>query len=209
MRTKTLNAIYNMTFKTYPFTGIWQEVFGEPETGGAWLIYGEEKQGKTWFAILLANYLSQHARVLYVSAEEGISKNFADTCKRAGLSAKSKMAVSGYEPLPELEARLNSRRPPQVVVLDNLTKYSEEMKYGKLLKLLHDYPDVLWLCLAHEEGGKPYTSTAKLCSRFAKIIVRVQGLKGFVKGRCPGGEIMIDEEKAQLVWGTNNENSKS
>ena len=203
MRTKTLNAIYNMTFKTYPFTGIWQEVFGEPETSGAWLIYGEEKHGKTWFSIMLANYLSQLARVLYVSGEEGISKNFQETCKRAGLSAKSKMVASEYAPIIELEEKLSGRRSPQIVVIDNLTTYNEELKYGKFLELLRKYPDVLWLFIAHEEGGKPYTSSAKLCSRYAKVIVRVQGLKAFVKGRCPGGEILIDEEKAQLVWGTN------
>lgn len=202
MRTKSLHAIFNMSFKTYPFTGIWQQVFGEPETNGVWLIYGEEKQGKTWFSILFANYLSTMARVLYVSAEEGISKNFQETCKRAGVTVKSKMVAAEYAPIEDIEQMLLRKRAPQIVIIDNLSIYNEELKYGKFLDLLRQYPNVLWLFLAHEEGGKPYTSSAKLCSRYAKVIVRVQGLKAFVKGRCPGGELMIDQEKAELIWGT-------
>lgn len=177
-------------------------VFGSPEVSGAWLIYGAEKNGKTWFALMLANYFTNHAKVLYISGEEGTGKDFTEACKRAGLEAtNTKIKATGYVELDELQKRLDERRSAKVIVLDNITVYNEAFKYGKFKKLIGDNPDKIFIFLAHEENGEPYTSTAKMCRRLAKIIVHVEGLVAQVSGRCPGGTINIDEEKAQLYWG--------
>ena len=47
------------TYKTFPFEGVWEKALGNPEVGGFWIIYGREKQGKTWFSLMLAEYLSK------------------------------------------------------------------------------------------------------------------------------------------------------
>ena len=150
MRTLSAKNVYSIVARTMPFTGIWEEVFDHPEYGGAWIIYGPEKNGKTSFALMLANYLSTLEKVLYISAEEGMQDSFKRAMFRAGISPENRtLKFSDYLP------------------------------------------------------GEPYTATAKACRRYAKIIVRIQGLAAFVSGRVNGrgGRIVIDEEKAALRFG--------
>lgn len=177
-------------------------MLGAPERNGAWLIWGAEKNGKTTLALMLADYLSTVEDTLYISAEEGLGKNFKDACQRAGISPTTKLRAMPYMPLAELEEYLSAKRRPKIVVIDNITVYHEEMKYGAFLNLLKKHDDKLFIFLAHEEQKQPYTSSAKLCSRYAKVKIHVQGLVGFVGGRCPGGTVVVDEEKAALYWGT-------
>lgn len=59
--------------ETYPFTGDWAKIFGEPDIRFSTLIRGEAKSGKSTFCAKLAQYVSQFGRVLYVSAEERLN----------------------------------------------------------------------------------------------------------------------------------------
>lgn len=203
-RTLNLKNLYAKKFKTFPFTGIWQQVMGHPETCGVWIIYGRDKNGKTWFCLKLAEYLSSFEKALYVSAEEGIAMDFVAACQRAGLDPNNnRLQFTEYLLRDELEEKLKNGRT-KVVFIDNITFYAEELKYGWLRKLKDKYPKVLWVYIAHEDEtkkGQPATATAKLAKKLAKVIVHVQGLACFVSGRVPGGVISIDEEKAMLYHG--------
>ncbi len=164
------------------------------------------KNGKTWFALKLAQYLSGFEKTLYVSAEEGTGKGFVDACRRAGIdSGCRKLQFLEYIPINDLTEKLGKRGAPKVVILDNLTIYNDELKYGAFQSLLRTHDDTLFVFLAHEEKGQPYTASAKMCRKLAKIIAHVQGLTAHISGRCPGGKIIIDETKSALYWG-NNEN---
>jgi len=199
-----MKALYNMKYDLFPFDGIWLDVFGTPEKDGAWMIWGSEKNGKTWMALLLSNYFSTFAKLLFVSGEEGLGSNFQASCKRANISPQNARFVpSGYLTIDELYALLKRRNAPKVVVLDNITIYNDELKNGALRKLIIDFPSVLFIFLAHEDRGEPYTATAKLCKRLAKVIIYVEGLACSVSGRCPGGRISIDEERSALYHGEN------
>lgn len=201
-RASSAGALYSIKHSYFNLDGEWLRVMGQPEKNGAWLIYGAEKNGKTWLALLLSNYLSKFRKLLYISGEEGKGKAFVDSCIRAKIEPKNRsLMFVEYETIDELNARLKSRNAPQIVVLDNLTMYTDELKNGGFRKLLSDNPLVLFIFLAHEERGAPYTATAKLCKRLAKIIFHVQGLSCSVSGRCPGGVFNIDEEKAALYHG--------
>ncbi len=204
----TLSNLYKMKFTTMPFDGIYKEVFGTPSNGGIWLIYGQEKHGKTWGCLLLADYLSKFEKVLYVSAEQGLDKDFQQAVKRAKLEPEgSRVQFLEYESIEEIKEKLNRRRAPKVVVLDNLTIYNEELRAKGIKDLIKEYPQVTFLLVAHEERGQPYTASAKMASKLAKILIRVQGLLMTVSGRAPGGVLAIDEEKAKLYHGnqlTNN-----
>lgn len=185
-----------------PFTGIWADAMGQPEHNGCWIIYGIDKNGKTTFALQLANYLTTFDKVLYVSAEEGISMAFRDSCTRVGIDASNrKLTVLDYITIEELDEKLSKRKSARVVFLDNATIYADEMKGGIFRQLLAKYPTKLFVVLAHEERGDPYTAFAKLVKKLAKVIVRVKGLACQVSGRCPGGIIMIEENTATLYWG--------
>lgn len=205
-RTLSIKNLYDKKHKTFAFDGVWLDVMGEPERHGAWIIWGQEKNGKTWFALKLAEYLSQKEKVLYISAEEGIGKAFVDACARAKISPHNKgLNFKEYEPMEEVSAYLKKRKSAKIVLIDNITIYQDELKNGHFRQLLKDHPEVLFIFLAHEERGEPYTATARLCRKLAKIIMHVQGLACHVSGRCPGGKIIIDEEKAAIYHGQNKE----
>jgi len=195
--------VYEKKFKRFEcFDGIWLDTLGAPERNGLWLIYGMEKHGKTWCSLMVSVLLSRFAKVVFISAEEGISANFQDTLDRIGVHESNKrLYYSDYLSIDELRAILKSRRAPGVVVIDNVTFYQDELKNGVVRKLQKEFPDTLFIFLAHEEKGEPYTATAKLIKKLAKVIMHVKGLSVTVWGRCPGGRFDIDNEKAALYYG--------
>lgn len=201
-RTLSIKNIYSKTFKTFGFEGVFRDTLGNPETSGVWIIYGPEKHGKTWLSIKLAEYLSSFGKVLYISAEEGTGQAFVDTCKRVKLdSANRDLQFSEYIEIEKLHEKLSKRKAPKVVFLDNVTVYQDDLKYGGFRRLKDKHPNTLFVFVAHEERNEPYTATGKLIKKLANIIIRVQGLACFVSGRCPGGTLTIDEEKASLFHG--------
>lgn len=204
MRTYTVSNILSRKMKTLVLTGIWLTIFGEPErTGKVWIIYGEEKQGKTWFAMLFAQFLSTLEPVLYISAEEGLGLTFQEVIQRANFDPKNKkFKAYGYLPLAELREALKKRYAPKLVFIDNVTFYSDELKNGGFQELIKENPDKMFFFLAHEERGEPYTATAKMIKRMADRIVRVQGLVATVGGRTTGGQFIIDQEKAMILHGS-------
>lgn len=203
MRIKTIRNIYDKRHSTLDMQGVWHAVLGQPEDNGAWLVWGPEKNGKTWFAVKLADYMSNFSKVLYVSAEEGIGKAFVDTCRRAGLDpANRNLNFEEYITIHELDQVLQRRRSPNTIVLDNMTVYADELKNGVLRRLLNKYPHKLFIFVAHEERNEPYTATAKLVRKLAKVIVYVRGLMCTVSGRVPGGNLMIDQDRADLYHTT-------
>jgi DNA polymerase III delta prime subunit len=198
--TKTL---FEKVYKTFSFDGIWLSILGVLSKGGIWVVYGDEKNGKTTVALQIAEYLSKHEKVWYLSAEQGTDKEFQATAKIAGVNPKnSNIKWSEYIPIDELRSYLAKRQSPKIVFIDNATVYVDDLKYGALRKLLLDFPEVTFILVAHMESNEPYTATAKLAKKLAKVIIRVEGLTAFISGRCPGGTIIINDEKAMLIHGS-------
>ena len=201
-RTLSLKNLYAKKFDTFKFEGFYKKIFGTPESNGIWLIYGKEKNGKTWFSLKFAEYLSQFAKTLYLSIEEGTGKDFVEACRRAKLNPENgNLQFLEYITNEQLNKKLKMRNAARIVFIDNVTVYQDDLKYGKLKKLSDDNPKVLFVYIAHEEKKEPYTATAKMAKKIAKIIVNIDGLACFVAGRCPGGVISINEEKAMLYHG--------
>jgi hypothetical protein len=202
-RALTVKNLLDKKYNTFPFEGIWKDIFGTPTTNGIWSIYGKDKNGKTSGTLIIANLLSSYTKVLYVSAEEGTDAEFQNAVIRTQISHNSKqLHFTEYETIEELYIRLKRRKCPKVVVLDNMTIYNAELKGVGIQNLAKDFPTHLFICLSHEERNMPYTAAGKMANKLAKIIIRVQGLKLIVSGRCPGGSLMINEEKAMLYHGT-------
>jgi hypothetical protein len=209
-RTLSVRNIYDKKFKQFQFDGLYQKAMGCPETNGIWIIWGMEKNGKTWWALKLSDYLSKQTKVLYISAEEGTGLDFVAACKRAGIDVANKaLKFSEYLPMDDLKVKLAAKKCPRVIIIDNTTVYSNEIKPADLMKLTRDYPDKLFIFLAHEEKGEPYKALAKEAKKLAKIIMYVQGLATQISGRCPGGIISIDEQKAALYWGSSINNNQN
>jgi hypothetical protein len=205
-RSCTVRNLYDQVFKTFTLPGIFGRVLGEPETNGIWIIQGPEKNGKTWFALLLAAVLQQITthKVWYISGEEGKGKTFVDAMKRAKIDPQTHKNIlfDAYIPFNLILERLRKRKAPEVVIVDNATKYKDELRQKVITTLNDEFTNVLFIFLAHEEKGELVTSAAKDIRRWASIIFQVKGLTAFVSGRCPGGTVTVDEKKAELYWGT-------
>ena len=197
---KVLNArnLYEMKQECYHFTGYWKDILGELPKNGAWLIYGREKHGKTSFALSLAKYLSGFDKVLYVSAEEGTDPLFVKAVKRAEIPATDQFGFLPYVPIHKLNERLKKRRAPKIVFIDNITVYNDELKRGAVKELIRENNNTLFVFLAHEERKEPSTAAGRLVKKLAKVIVRIEGLQATIGGRCPGGTLIIHEEKAEM-----------
>jgi len=201
-KSMTLGNLVSIKNKTMDVEGIWTDVLGKPQKKGLWLIWGNEKNGKTWFALKLANYLSNFEKVLYVSAEEGTNKTFIDNCQRAGLNIGNRsLHFDRYLPIGELDEKLSQRKSARIVFIDSITIYHEELKNGVFRKFANKHSKKLLVFLAHEDRKQPFTSTAKMVQRLSDIIFYIKGFKCFVSGRCPGGTLTIDEEKSALYHG--------
>lgn len=200
-QTISISRIYQMKFRTLPFDGVWALPFGMPEYNGVWLILGMDKNGKTWFALKLFEYLGEFDKCLYISAEEGISKSIQDTIHRIGMTPSNRLQMLGYISIDELEEILGKRKSPRVIFIDNCTVYTDELSKKRLLDLFARHPQKLFIFLAHEERNVPYTSIARLIKKLAKVIVHVKGLTCMVSGRVPGGILTIDEQQSRLYWG--------
>jgi ribosome-associated translation inhibitor RaiA len=114
----------------------------------------------------------------------------------------AKLHFVEYVPFDEVEEMLKKRKSRRVIFIDNLTVYKDELKGKKLFEIMQNYPNHLFILIAHEERNEPYTAVAKLAAKLAKIIIHVKGLTCQVYGRCPGGVVTIDESKSMLYWGT-------
>ncbi len=196
--------LVNRNIKRFEFDGVYKDVLGTPGVSGIWIIFGRDKNGKTWFSSKLAEYLSKFSTVLYVSGEEGLDDTFIETIMRAKIDfGNRRLKFTEYVTLEELDKYLSKRQAPKIVFIDNMTIYNDELKNGEFRRFTKKHENKLIVFIAHEDKGEPLYSTGKLCKRLSKIIVRIEGLKAFVSGRCPGGELTIDENKARLYYGVN------
>lgn len=206
----TAKTLLNKKFKTFKFDGIWKTVLGEQERGGIWVIYGNEKNGKTTLALLLSEYLTKFENLNYVSAEEGTGFTFQQNLSRANIDFKNtKIKFYDYLEIEEIDKMLTKRQNARIMVLDNATAYVDDLKTAVLRRLKRDYPDVLFIIMAHMEKNEPTTAMAKLAKKLCNVYFRIEGLTAFVGGRCPGGTITINEQTAMLFHGSEIKNKKA
>ncbi len=198
----SVRNLYDKKLKWFEFDGIWKCAFGQPEPSSLWLIYGLEKNGKTWFALKLADYLTRFEKVLYISAEEGTGMAFVEACKRAGMHDKNKnLRFSEYMALEDIKEGCSKRRSERVIAIDNCTAYSAGIKVSDFHKLRLEFPSHLFIFIVHEERKEPFRAPAKEVKRFATVIVHVEGLTAQVSGRVSDGHLYVDEAKALLYCG--------
>ena len=179
-----------------------RKVIGEAEQKGCWLIYGKEKHGKTWFTLQLAKELAKQERVLYISAEEGLDKSFQGAALRAGITSKDKILWEPYLDIEQIREKLNKRKSANIVFIDNLTVYEDEIKKSELKRFIEEFPDKLLIFVAHEERQEAYPAIGRQAKKLAKVIFRVQAFKIEVTSRfCDGGTLKIDNKQSKLIWG--------
>lgn len=182
---------------------VFRQVIGVAERKGCWIIYGCEKNGKTWFTLKLAKEIARHERVSYISAEEGLDDSFTDAVARAGITTADDILWDEYLSIDEIIEKFRKQRSPNVIVIDNMTMYSDEIKPTEIKKRLLDaLPSKLIIFVAHEERKDAYPAIARMAKKLAKVYFHIEGLKAFCTSRfSAGGEIVIDEVKSEIYHG--------
>ena len=209
-RATTIRNLYDKVFNFMPLDGIWKEALGRQTRSGLWIIYGHEKNGKSAFALMLADSLSAFERVLYVSAEEGMEDTFVDTCRKACISYDNRsLHFLEYTPIDDLLERLRKHKSERIIFIDNLFVYRREISEDVLIRMKREFSDTLFVFVAHEKDGYPYPGNAESCQKLAKIIFRVQGMAVEVGGRGgANGTFVIDGTNASLYHGSHMLNQK-
>lgn len=172
-------------------------VIGDAERSNCWIIYGNQKHGKTSLALRIAKDLALHERVVYVSAEEGTRKTFRAAVKRAGILMGDKIKWDLYLPFDELIEKYKQPRAANVIIVDNMTIYESEIDKKTIMSKIGELGNKLIIFIAHEDRGNPSTPAARLVEKMSDLTIKVKGLIGFVTSRYPGGgsgTIAIDED---------------
>lgn len=214
MRTISAAQALSKTFETFDFDGIWEDVFGNPENTGIWYVGGGEKHGKSTLVMMIAKYLAKLDKLTYVSAEEGMSKDIIRIIRGVGISDKDRnLKFLEYMPWEDLILKIGGLKSGKIWIIDNTTIYRDELTRKLILEMKQKFTDgknknerKLIIFISHEEKGLPDNAISRTIRKLAKIIIQVEGLKAKVSGRCPGGDLIINEEKAQLYHGTKLEN---
>lgn len=199
--------VLNARFEVADFAGRWLASFGRPELRGAWIVYGESGSGKTHFALELIKYLSGFVgRVAYDTLEQGLSLSFQNAWRDAAMhEAGSRVIVLEKEPVEDLQVRLRKRKSPDVVVIDSITALVGFTR-SVFIELINEFPNKLFVFIAHEEGGKPYPAIAQHVRKLSEVKIRVEGYKAFIttrfsgKGGEGGSDFVIWEQGADEYW---------
>lgn len=175
-------------FEVADFSGKWLDSFGKPELRGAWTIYGGSGCGKTTFALELCKYLSSFCRVAYDTLEQGLSLSFQTAWKRVNMTeAGAQVVVLDKESIADLRERLSKRKSPDVVIIDSITCLVGFTKRD-FVSLLHDFPNKLFIFLAHEKNGKPDPAIAETVRRLSEVKIHVEGYTAYFTTRYEDSE---------------------
>lgn len=209
MNVISVEKMYKQKFSCFDnLPPCWVKALGTPEDNGIWLVWGREKNGKTRLCLALASTLSYFKKVLYVSAEEGVSKTFTDSCRDMNIEPSKNLGFMEYISLVDLQKKLKVQRSADVIFIDNLTIYnkevlvlSKELKKDFLLSMAREFPKKLFVFVAHEERKEPFTAAAKSAARFANLIIYADMTTGVIGGRLSGRRIIINEMTSKVCFG--------
>lgn len=175
-RAVSVHELLNKRHKTLNFEGRWLKSFGKPELTGSWIIWGNSGSGKTRFALQLAKYLTHFGKVAYNSLEEGASLSLKTAIIDTGmLEVKRRFIVLDKEPLPEMIARLQKHKSPNIIFLDSV-QYSG-LTYKTYQALIDQFRNKLFVLVSHADGKHPAGRVAKSIRYDAMVKLYIEGYK--------------------------------
>ena len=202
-RALSVMDVLNTKRNLLQFTDEFERSFGRPEVTGSWIIWGGSGSGKTTFILQLCKYLCRFGRVAYNSLEEGKSASMQKAFQVVGMKeVRRQFLLLDREPMEEMKERLRRRKAPKMVVIDSW-QYTMLM-YLDYIKLLQEFPDTLFIIIAHEKEGTTYPegAVARKIRYNSNIKIRVDGYVAFPVSRYGGGAPFISwAEKAKEYHG--------
>lgn len=188
----TLRSFMNWKPLMLGFTGKWQRLLGNPELTGSWLVWGPSANGKSYFCLELANYLSQFAKVAYLPLEEGASASFQRRIIEVGIDVTNRNFVPWFDcNADEMISRLTMRNAPRIIIIDSW-QYAG-MNYSDYKKLRQMFPDRLFIIISHADGKEPSGAVAQRIRYDAFCKIFVSGFVANAQSRY-GGELPL------VIW---------
>ncbi len=205
-RALTVKNVIDKKYKLLPFEAEWCDAFSQPEARGTWLIWGNSGNGKTNFVLQLIAELVKYEKVLLNSREEGTSYSLQQGLLKSGISEFENNLLIVNEDAHQLQARLQKRNSPEIVVIDSF-QYMQ-MNYRDYLQFSEALDSKLKIFISHADGKFPAGRSAKSVMYDADLKIYVEGYKAFSKGRYIGttGQYTIWKEGAEAYWGEINDN---
>lgn len=208
-RAVSVSQLYNTRLNELDFEGRWYDAIGRPEPSGTWLIWGNSGNGKTRFALQLAKYLATLGqKVAYNSLEEGVSLSLRRAITDCNMHEVShRFIMLDKEHIPQLCARLQKKKSPDVVVIDSI-QYTG-MTYADYKSLKDRFRTKLFILISHAEGSHPAGRVARSIRFDANVKIWVEGFTAYPRSRY-GGEkpLVIWEEGAMKFTMPNNDNNE-
>lgn len=188
-------------YKLLQWSERWQQAFGNPETSGVWMIWGNSGNGKSSFTMQLVRELATIGKVFYNALEEGTRKTMQDNLKRSDIASVRRNVLIGKESMADMGERISKRKRPQFYVIDSY-QYAR-LTWRQYVEFKDKHPDVLLIFISHAEGKRPKGKAADDVKYDADLKIWVEGYKAISNGRYnPGGEYTIWDDGANKYWGS-------
>lgn len=200
-RALSIMELETTQFDGLDFDGQWKSAMGSPDRSGTILIYGPPKNGKTYFSLMFAKYLTRFGHVAYDALEMGTGLGLKMAIKETGFCAdeKRRIVLLNRESIEDLSSRLKKKKSPSIIFIDSL-QYTG-LNYKQYISFKEQNGSKLIIFLSHADGKQPKGEVAKSIQYDADIIVRVEGFKAFPASRFGGGEpIIVWNEGSEKYW---------
>lgn len=202
-RAYSVSEVMKMKKRTIPFTGEWEEAFGEPERTGIWFVWGQSGNGKTGFLMQLSKELCKFGRVAYNSLEQGISLSMQQTLALNRMEeVGGKFILLNRESIEEMSQRMAKPKSPDFYIIDSF-QYTG-MTAAAYSEFVSQHRNKLIIFVSQADGRNPEGRPAKKAMFDADQKIFVEGFKAMSKGRFfgPKGYYIIWKEGAERYWGS-------
>lgn len=183
-RVYSVEDILRIKHKIIPFTGDFYDAYGEVESSGTWIIWGESGSGKSSFAMMLCDELCKHGRVLYVSLEEKRNLSFKQRLVRYNMKKHGARFQTVENSLDEALEKLDKSRSPNFIIIDSL-QYTR-IRFNRYKEIKEKYPNKLFIYISHADGKRPKGNVAVDIMYDASMKIHVEGHRATSKGRFFG-----------------------
>ncbi len=200
MKTIGIYQLEQKKFTSFEFEDIFFNSFGKPEQNFVCTIIGKSGNGKTDFCVKFAKYLSKYERVLYLSAEEGISSTIQIAFNRNNMNEVAGRVILGEKAtFDSLVVYLSKKASPKIVFIDSLDYLKLTTDQFKFLR--SKFPKKAFVIVSWSDRSAPKSQSAKDIQYMADIKIFIDGYVAFPKSRYGGNNrFIIWEEKAKETY---------
>ena len=192
MKTMSPSQITERVVEVYPFEGDFKKVLGEPDIRFSTLIRGEAKSGKSTYAALFAQYISQFGKTLYVSAEERLnSKTLQNRIKQCGV-VSDKVRFVHTKNIAEIE-KLVQTGGYRFVVIDSIQHVQMSYNEFEALRFKFRRRKLSWHLIM--QMGEPITKW----KHEVDVLIEVKQGRAYAHGRYGKADSIkvLDSNNAQ------------